>query len=77
MWWKVYGYSNHWPNRTFYPMIIINDVVIGTDTVLVSFDDDDDDVDTAVSMSFFSFALWLDDDALLMVLTSSSDRFSP
>lgn len=59
-------------------MIIINDVVIGTDTVLVSFDDVDDDVDvdTAVSMSFFSFALWLDDDALLMVLTSSSDKFS-
>lgn len=57
-------------------MMIINDVVIGTETVLVSFDDAEDDVDTAVSMSLFSFALWLDDDGLLMVLISSSDRFS-
>lgn len=56
--------------------MIINDVVIGTDTVLVSFDDAEDDVDTAVSMSLFSFALWLDDDVLLMVLISSSDRSS-
>lgn len=44
-----------------YPMMIINDVVIGTDTVLVSFvdffEDVDDVVDTAVSIKFLSFGL--------------------
>lgn len=59
-------------------MMIISDVVIGTETVLVSFDffdEDDDDVDTAVSIPFspFTSGLWLDDD-VLMVLISSSDR---
>lgn len=64
-------------------MIIINDVVMGTDTVvLVSFadflDDVDDVVDRAVSMLFSSLTLLLrlDDDALVEALLSSSDKYS-
>lgn len=67
-----------------YPMIIISDVVIGTDTVLVSFadffEDEDDDADTAISsiwLSSFILWLWLEDDVLLLTaLISSSDRYS-
>lgn len=60
-----------------YPMMIMSDVVIGTDTVLVSFaesfvdDDVDDDMDATVWMRWPVSVLCSDDDVLLTVLSSS------